>query len=114
MPFGLRNAALTFQRFILHAVQFSYAYIDDILIFSTNQEEHNQPTLTNVSLVFHSYILYVIMFIIMASTPSRTKSLSVNVLVSLISTTVSSQIVPKYSSLWTGSALDDWSLVNWS
>ena len=45
MSFGLRNAALTFQRFIdhvLHGVQFSYAYIDDILIASTNQEEHKQ------------------------------------------------------------------------
>lgn len=43
MPFGLRNAAQTFQRFInevLHDLDFCYAYIDDILIASTSKEEH--------------------------------------------------------------------------
>ena len=43
MPFGLRNAAQTFQRFIdrvLHGLHFSYSYIDDVLIASTNPEEH--------------------------------------------------------------------------
>ncbi|KMQ86423.1 gag-pol polyprotein [Lasius niger] len=43
MPFGLRNAAQTFQRFInevLHGMHFCYAYIDDILVASTTQEEH--------------------------------------------------------------------------
>lgn len=40
MPFGLRNAAQTFQRFIDHVLQgldFVYAYIDDILIASTSE-----------------------------------------------------------------------------
>ena len=43
MPFGLRNAAQTFQRFIdqvLRGLHFSYAYIDDLLITSTSTEEH--------------------------------------------------------------------------
>ena len=43
MPFGLRNAAQTFQRFIdqvLRGLSFCYAYIDDLLIASANPEEH--------------------------------------------------------------------------
>ena len=43
MPFGLRNAAQTFQRFInevLRSLPFTYAYIDDLLVASTSQEEH--------------------------------------------------------------------------
>ena len=43
MPFGLRNAAQTFQHFIdqvLRGLHFCYAYIDDILIASTSREEH--------------------------------------------------------------------------
>ncbi|KMQ85849.1 gag-pol polyprotein [Lasius niger] len=43
MPFGLRNAAQTFQRFInevLHGLSYCYAYIDDILIASSTEEEH--------------------------------------------------------------------------
>ena len=43
MPFGLRNAAQTFQMFIdqvLRGLHFCYAYIDDLLIASTSPEEH--------------------------------------------------------------------------
>ena len=43
MPFGLRKAAQTFQRFIdkvLHGLPFCYAYIDDVLITSATPEEH--------------------------------------------------------------------------
>ena len=43
MPFGLRNAAQTFHRFIdqvLRGLPHSYAYIDDILIASTTKEDH--------------------------------------------------------------------------
>ena len=43
MPFGLRNAAQTFQRFIhqvLHGLDFVYAYIDDLLIASSSTDEH--------------------------------------------------------------------------
>ena len=43
MPFGLRNAAQTFQRFIdqvLRGLSFCYAYIDDLLIASTSPAEH--------------------------------------------------------------------------
>ena len=43
MPFGLRNAAQTFQRFIdevLRDLNFCYAYIDDILIASSTPAEH--------------------------------------------------------------------------
>nr|VZI23835.1 unnamed protein product [Spirometra erinaceieuropaei] len=41
MPFGLRNAAQTFQRFIDHVLSglpFVYAYIDDVLVASRNKE----------------------------------------------------------------------------
>ena len=43
MPFGLRNAAQTFQHFInevLRGLHFVYAYIDDVLVASTSPEEH--------------------------------------------------------------------------
>ena len=43
MPFGLRNAAQTFQRFIdqvLRGLPFVYAYIDDLLVASSSPEEH--------------------------------------------------------------------------
>jgi hypothetical protein len=43
--FGLRNAAQTFQRFmdeVLRGLDFCFAYLDDILIFSRSLEEHEQ------------------------------------------------------------------------
>ena len=43
MPFGLRNAAQTFQRFIdhvLHGFNFVFAYIDDLLVSSRDEAEH--------------------------------------------------------------------------
>nr|VZI30919.1 unnamed protein product [Spirometra erinaceieuropaei] len=43
MPFGLRKAAQSFQRFIdeiLRGLTFAYAYIDDILVASSSAEEH--------------------------------------------------------------------------
>ena len=43
MPFGLRNAAQTFQRFIdqvLRGLPFAYAYLDDLLIASASMEDH--------------------------------------------------------------------------
>uniref|UniRef100_A0A1X7UDE6 Reverse transcriptase domain-containing protein n=1 Tax=Amphimedon queenslandica TaxID=400682 RepID=A0A1X7UDE6_AMPQE len=43
MPFGLRNAAQTFQHFIdevLHGLHFTYAYIDDVLVASCSPQEH--------------------------------------------------------------------------
>ena len=43
MPFGLRNAAQTFQRFmdqVLRGIPFAYVYIDDVLVASTTPEEH--------------------------------------------------------------------------
>ncbi|BHF72618.1 hypothetical protein SprV_0401568600 [Sparganum proliferum] len=51
MPFGLRNAAQTFQRFIdrvLRGPPFVYAYIDDLLVASRNAEEHKE----HLALVF--------------------------------------------------------------
>jgi cleavage and polyadenylation specificity factor subunit 1 len=45
MSFGLRNAAQTFQRFmdeILRGLDFCFAYIDDILVYSHSPEEHEQ------------------------------------------------------------------------
>ncbi|XP_064463405.1 uncharacterized protein LOC135374343 [Ornithodoros turicata] len=43
MPFDLRNAVQTFQRFIddvLRGLDFCFAYVDDILVASTSEEEH--------------------------------------------------------------------------
>lgn len=43
MPFGIRNAAQTFQRFmnqVTSGLDFVYVYIDDILAFSSSPEEH--------------------------------------------------------------------------
>lgn len=43
MPFGLRNAAQTFQRFIdevLKDLPFTYPYLDDVLIASETEDEH--------------------------------------------------------------------------
>lgn len=43
MPFGLRNAAQTFQRFIhnvLRGLDFAYPYIDDILVASPDETSH--------------------------------------------------------------------------
>jgi len=45
MPFGLRNAAQTFQRHIdevIRGLSYCYAYIDDILIASENEDEHRE------------------------------------------------------------------------
>lgn len=54
MPFGLRNAAQTFQRFIdevLRDLHFSYAYIDDVLIASSSPDEHKH----HLKLVFDRF-----------------------------------------------------------
>ena len=43
LPFGLRNASSTFQRFIdqvCHGLPYVLPYIDDIIIFSRSEEEH--------------------------------------------------------------------------
>lgn len=43
LPFGLRNAAQTFQRFInevLDGLDFIFSYLDDILVFSKTDTEH--------------------------------------------------------------------------
>ena len=43
MPFGLRNAAQFFQRFmdqVLRDLNYAYAYIDDVLIASSSHDEH--------------------------------------------------------------------------
>jgi len=45
MSFGLRNAAQTFQRFIdevLHGLTQCYAYIDNILVASENEEKYER------------------------------------------------------------------------
>ena len=45
MPFGLRNAAQTFQRFIdqvLRGLHFCYAYLDNVLIASASPQEHQE------------------------------------------------------------------------
>ncbi|CAH8667643.1 unnamed protein product [Dicrocoelium dendriticum] len=43
MPFGLCNAAQTFQRFIhdvTRGLDFAYSYLDDILVASSSEQEH--------------------------------------------------------------------------
>lgn len=43
MPFGLRNAAQTFQRFmdeVVRGLDFCYVYLDDILVASKSEEQH--------------------------------------------------------------------------
>ena len=43
MPFGLRNASATLQRFINQVIQglpTVMAHVDDIIVFSNNEEEH--------------------------------------------------------------------------
>ena len=45
MPFGLRNAPQTFQRFIdsvTRDLEFAFVYIDDILVASKSEAEHKQ------------------------------------------------------------------------
>ena len=45
MPFGLRNAAQTFQRFmdqVLRGLHFCFVYVDDVLIASSSPEEHKE------------------------------------------------------------------------
>jgi hypothetical protein len=45
MSFGPRNVAQTFQRFmddILRGLDFCFAYLDNILVFSRSLEEHNR------------------------------------------------------------------------
>ena len=52
MPFGLRNSAQTFQKFVdqvLQGLTFAYAYIDDILIASSSQEEHTEAVFQRLS-----------------------------------------------------------------
>nr|VZI46491.1 unnamed protein product [Spirometra erinaceieuropaei] len=49
MPFGLRNASQTFQRFVdrvLRGLPFVYAYIDDLLVASSTTEEHMEHLTT--------------------------------------------------------------------
>nr|VZI04584.1 unnamed protein product [Spirometra erinaceieuropaei] len=49
MPFGLRNASQTFQRFVdrvLRGLPFIYAYIDDLLVASSTTEEHMEHLAT--------------------------------------------------------------------
>ncbi|CAH8821755.1 unnamed protein product, partial [Trichobilharzia szidati] len=51
MPFGLRNAAQTFQRFIhdvLRGLDCAYAYLDDILVASPDEASHR----THLQMVF--------------------------------------------------------------
>ena len=57
MPFDLRNAAQTFQRFmdqVLRGLHFAHTYIDDVLIASRNKEEHLQH-LQQVFIRFKEY-----------------------------------------------------------
>lgn len=57
MPFGLRNAAQTFQRFIhnvLRGLEFCVPYFDDVLVASTDPTEH----LRHLRIVFQRFRQY--------------------------------------------------------
>lgn len=60
MPFGFRNAAQTFQRFmdqVLQGLDFCYVYIDDVLIASHTPEEHK----VHIRLVLQRFVEYSIL-----------------------------------------------------
>jgi hypothetical protein len=43
MPFGLKNAAQSFQRLmdtVLQGIDFVFIYLDDVLVASANEEDH--------------------------------------------------------------------------
>ena len=45
MPFGLKNAAQAFQRMmddVLAGLPFAFVYIDDVLVASENEQQHEQ------------------------------------------------------------------------
>jgi len=45
MPQGLRNSAQSFQRYInkaMHGLDFTFAYVDDVLVASSSEQEHIQ------------------------------------------------------------------------
>lgn len=57
MPFGLRNAAQTFQRLmdsVLRGLDFVFCYLDDVLIASKNHEEH----LNHLRIIFQRFNEY--------------------------------------------------------
>ena len=57
MPFGLRNASQSFQRFINEIVrdlEFVFAYVDDLLIASKNEQEH----LRHLEIVFQRLVAH--------------------------------------------------------
>jgi len=63
MPFGLKNAPATFQHFINDVLgeyldEFAFSYIDDILIYSENIEEHREHV-KNVLKKLQEHGLYV-------------------------------------------------------
>ena len=45
MPFGLRNASATFQRYmdkVLQGMKNAIAYVDDIIVFSSSEDQHKR------------------------------------------------------------------------
>lgn len=57
MQFGLRNAAQTFQRFmheVTRGLDFCFSYIDDLLIASSNYQEHQQ----HLKILFERFVSY--------------------------------------------------------
>ena len=60
MPFGLQNAAQTFQRFIDHVLcgfNFVFAYIDNLLVASRDDVEHRH----HLALVFEHLSIFGVM-----------------------------------------------------
>ncbi|KFD60310.1 hypothetical protein M514_27529 [Trichuris suis] len=57
MPFGLRNAARTFQRFmdeVTRGLDYCFVYLDDVLTASSTVKEHHE----HLSELFHRFVQY--------------------------------------------------------
>lgn len=57
MPIGLRCAGQSFQRFmhkVIKDLDFIYVYVDDVLIFSKNKDEH----MKHLRILFQRFLEY--------------------------------------------------------
>ncbi|XP_039309916.1 uncharacterized protein K02A2.6-like [Solenopsis invicta] len=82
MPFGLRNAAQTFQRLmnsLVSDLDFVFCYLDDILIASKNEQEH----IAHLRIIFNRLLQAECKLNSVADALSRIESVSMPIIVSL-------------------------------